>query len=719
VSAELSIYVHGIRGDLENRPQEADAVSMAASTTRTSPEQLYRLLADNATDVVTLHDLEGHYLYVSPSIRSFGGHTPEGLVGRSCWSLIHPDDSASVQRAMARTLAGGEIVTVEYRFRDANGDYEWVETTARSVGDEIQCSSRKITERRLAQAELATRLAQQAAVARLGDLVMLRPDLEEVLDAATAVVAETLQAEFVAVIEHEAEGRDVLRAGLGWRDGFVGAEFDPAVLREHDVVSSATVLIGRPEQPLGVLTASTRTVRQFRDSDVDFLQSVAHMLAAAIGRGRWEEQMRHDALHDALTGLPNRTLLLDRLRQALTRAEREGGLVAVLFLDLDNLKVINDSLGHGAGDELLRAIGPRLRGELRASDTVARFGGDEFAVVCEDVQDSEHALAIAQRLVRAFEDPFTVGGEERVGSASVGVVVTPAGRPAEELLSDADAAMYQAKERGRGRYELFDAGLRDRITARLHLDADLRRALEGEGRLWVVYQPYYRLPSRQIAGVEALVRWEHPERGNVPPAEFIPVAEESGLVVPLGERVLRAACEQVARWQRETQHESLRLTVNVSARQMAAPDFVDTVRTILDDTGLHADSLGLEITERLLLEETPGTALTIERLQTLGVRLLLDDFGTGYSSLRYLQRYPLDGLKVDRAFVAGLGEQGDGDGAIVEAIVGMARALGMGVIPEGIETDGQLQRLVAMGCDHAQGFLLSRPLPADELVGLL
>jgi diguanylate cyclase (GGDEF)-like protein/PAS domain S-box-containing protein len=719
VSAELSIYVHGIRGDLENRPQEADAVSMAASTTRTSPEQLYRLLADNATDVVTLHDLEGHYLYVSPSIRSFGGHTPEGLVGRSCWSLIHPDDSASVQRAMARTLAGGEIVTVEYRFRDANGDYEWVETTARSVGEEIQCSSRKVTERRLAQAELATRLAQQAAVARLGDLVMLRPDLEEVLDAATAVVAETLQAEFVAVIEHEAEGRDVLRAGLGWRDGFVGAEFDPAVLREHDVVSSATVLIGRPEQPLGVLTASTRTVRQFRDSDVDFLQSVAHMLAAAIGRGRWEEQMRHDALHDALTGLPNRTLLLDRLRQALTRAEREGGLVAVLFLDLDNLKVINDSLGHGAGDELLRAIGPRLRGELRASDTVARFGGDEFAVVCEDVQDSEHALAIAQRLVRAFEDPFTVGGEERVGSASVGVVVTPAGRPAEELLSDADAAMYQAKERGRGRYELFDAGLRDRITARLHLDADLRRALEGEGRLWVVYQPYYRLPSRQIAGVEALVRWEHPERGNVPPAEFIPVAEESGLVVPLGERVLRAACEQVARWQRETQHESLRLTVNVSARQMAAPDFVDTVRTILDDTGLHADSLGLEITERLLLEETPGTALTIERLQTLGVRLLLDDFGTGYSSLRYLQRYPLDGLKVDRAFVAGLGEQGDGDGAIVEAIVGMARALGMGVIPEGIETDGQLQRLVAMGCDHAQGFLLSRPLPGDESVGPL
>jgi diguanylate cyclase (GGDEF)-like protein/PAS domain S-box-containing protein len=685
---------------------------MASSTTRTSPEHLYRLLADNATDVVTLHDLAGRYLYVSPSIRSFGGYAPEDLLGRSCWELIHPDDIPSVQRAMTAAIVEGGVVTLEYRFLDVSGDYEWVETTARSTGDEIQCSSRNVTERRVAQ-------AQQAAVARLGDLVMLRPNLDEVIDEAVAVVAEILDVELVGVIEHEAEGPDRLRAGRGWRDGCVGAAFDPEVLREHGAVSSATVLIGRPEEPMGVLTASTREVRPFRESDVDFLQSVAHMLAVAIGRVRWEEQMRHDALHDALTGLPNRTLLLDRLRQALARAEREGGMVAVLFLDLDNLKVINDSLGHSAGDELLRAIGPRLRGELRGSDTVARFGGDEFAVVCEDVQDEQHALTIAQRLVRAFEDPFLVGGEERFGSASVGIVFAGAGRSAEELLSDADTAMYRAKDRGRGRFELFDAGMRDRITSRLRVEAELRRALEGEGRLWVAYQPYYRLPDRQLAGVEALVRWDHPEHGTVPPADFIPVAEESGLVVPLGARVLRIACEQVARWQRETRHPGLRLTVNVSARQMATPDFVDTVQEILAETGLHPDALGLEITERLLLEETPGTALTIELLQALGVRLLLDDFGTGYSSLRYLQRYPLDGLKVDRAFVAGLGEKGDGDGAIVQAIVGMARALGMGVIPEGVETDGQLQRLAALGCDHAQGFLLSRPLPAAEIEALL
>jgi diguanylate cyclase (GGDEF)-like protein/PAS domain S-box-containing protein len=653
---------------------------MTSATTRTTPEQLYRLLADNATDVVTLHDLAGHYLYVSPSVRTLGGYAPEDLIGQACWKFIHPEDISPVQQEMARAVVEGEIVTAEYRWRHAAGHWEWVETTARCVGEEIQCSTRGVGERHAA-------LARQSVVARLGDLVMQRPAIETVYDEAVDAVAETLDVEDVRIVEHV-----------------------------EDPAGRTSVIIGRHEEPMGVLTVGSD---ELRESDVDFLQSVAHILATAIGRARYEQQMRHDALHDALTGLPNRALLLDRIAHALQRAERENGHVAVFFLDLDNLKVINDSLGHSAGDELLRAIGPRLQGELRATDTVARFGGDEFAVLCEDIDDAAHAALIAERLVDAFEDPFIVGGERRFGSVSVGVVVTEpgSGRGPEELLRDADAAMYQAKERGRGRFEMFDTGLRDRITARLRVEADLRRALEGEGRLWVAYQPYYRLPGRQVAGVEALVRWEHPELGNVPPADFIPVAEESGLVVPLGARVLRAACEQVARWQQS--HPGLRLTVNVSARQMAAPDFVETVQRILAETGLHPDSLGLEITERLLLEETPGTALTIELLQALGVRLLLDDFGTGYSSLRYLQRYPLDGLKVDRAFVAGLGERGDGDGAIVEAIVGMARALGMGVIPEGIETDGQLDRLVAIGCDHAQGFLLSRPLPADELEGLL
>jgi diguanylate cyclase (GGDEF)-like protein len=597
-------------------------------------------------------------------------------------------------------------------------------------------------------AELSRRLAQQSEVARLGDMALQRADVDALFDEAVRAVADTLAIDRVAIAEHLGDERMRVRAAVGWGDEAVGAEYemtgfcDPAerqryargpviqdlrdadswaarTLSEFGVVACARALIGGPEAPMGVLGAHSGRDGAFGERDLAFLQAVAHVLAGAVERMRTEERIRHDALHDALTGLPNRTLLLDRLQQALARAGREGSRVAVLFVDIDNLKVLNDSLGHRAGDELLRAIGPRLRNELRTADTVARFGGDEFAVLCEDVDDEAHAVLIAHRLVRAFEDPFSVGGEPRFATASVGVVVTnpAAPRSPDELLSDADAAMYRAKERGRGRYEVFDARLRDRITERLLLESDLRRALEGEGRLWVAYQPYYRLAGRTVAGVEALVRWEHPKRGNIPPLEFIPIAEDSGLIVPLGARVLAAACRQIARWQGNS--ESLLLTVNVSARQMAAPGFVDLVRATLADTGLRPGSLGLEITEGLLLEETPATVHTIERLQALGVRLLLDDFGTGYSSLRYLQRYPLDGLKVDRAFVAGLGDRGDGDGAIVEAIVGMARALGMGVIPEGVETDGQLRRLSALGCDHAQGFHLSRPLPAAGLEKLL
>jgi EAL domain-containing protein (putative c-di-GMP-specific phosphodiesterase class I) len=324
---------------------------------------------------------------------------------------------------------------------------------------------------------------------------------------------------------------------------------------------------------------------------------------------------------------------------------------------------------------------------------------------------------MAERIAGIFARPFVLAGNEHFVSASIGIALAQGGELPQELIRNADAAMYRAKERGRGRFELFDAGLRDRITARLRMEADLRRALEGEGRLWVAYQPFWHLPERRIAGVEALLRWEHPERGPISPGDFIPVAEDSGLIVDLGARVLRTACAQVARWHAE--HGRLELTVNVSARQVASPDLVATVADTLEQTGLPATSLALEITEGLLLEETPATSQTIRALQALGVRLVLDDFGTGYSSLRYLQRYPLDGLKVDQAFVAALGPDGDGDGAIIEAIVGMARALGMRIIPEGVETEGQLERLSALGLRFAQGFLLSRPLPPDSVEGLL
>jgi diguanylate cyclase (GGDEF)-like protein len=484
-------------------------------------------------------------------------------------------------------------------------------------------------------------------------------------------------------------------------------------LREQNVVSAATVQVGPADSVAGLLGAYTFTPRAFTDRDLDFLSAVAHVLNGAMRSLEVERQIRHDALHDALTGLANRTLLLERLTDAVRRADGEGRRLALYFLDVDHLKVLNDSLGHHAGDELLRAIGPRLRSTLRPGDMIARFGGDEFAVLCDDIADEEQGLRVAERLVRAFAHPFEVCGEPRFCSISVGVVISdPNGtRGAQELLSDADAALYRAKERGRGRHEMFDVGMRDRITTRLRIEDDLRRALDSGDQLWIAYQPFVHLPGGGVAGVEALLRWTHPERGAIAPSEFIPIAEDSGLIVEIGEYVLRTACAQMAAWGRG----DLRLTVNVSARQMALSGMPGTVGAVLRETGLPAHRLGLEITEGLLLEETPATVETLQALRRLGVRLMLDDFGTGYSSLGYLRRYPLDVLKIDRTFVDDLGEDGRGDSAIVEAIVGMAKALGMRVIPEGVETAGQLARLTELGCDYAQGFHLSRPLAAAEL----
>jgi diguanylate cyclase (GGDEF)-like protein len=683
------------------------------------------------------------------------GYDLEAMIGMSVRDLlppeIHEEMLAHYQAAMSGEVRrfnvsyGHEYRSVLVPIHADGGVVAGALSLAWDGGEELRAE-------RAAGAELTRRLDQQSAVARLGELALRRPALDTLMGAACHAVAEGLGVDSVYLLEPAGEtGLMQVRAGSGWSSGFVGSQFEmlsyadpsrrelyadgPVViddlpnddawrarpLREHQIVSSATVLVGRPDAPIGLLGAHSRTRRSFGGRDLNFLSAVAHVLHGAIEGLRVEEKIRHDALHDALTGLPNRTLLLARLRAAIAGADHAGQRIALYFLDVDNLKVLNDSLGHHAGDELLRAIGPRVRSVLRPTDTIARFGGDEFAVLCERIDDEAHGLRIADRLVDAFAQPFEVCGEPRFCSISVGVVLSdPTGqRGPDELLSDADAALYRAKDRGRGRHEVFDAGMRDRITARLRIEADLRRALDRDDELWVAYQPFYRLPDGEMAGVEALLRWDHPERGSIPPAEFIPVAEDSGLIVELGERVLRDACGQVARWRADTPVSWLRLTVNVSARQMALAGMPTTVGRVLRETGLEPTSLGLEITERLLMEETPATIETLHALQRLGVRLLLDDFGTGYSSLGYLRRYPLDVIKIDRAFVHDLGESGGGDAAIVQAIVGMAKALGMRVVPEGVESAGQLARLIELGCDYAQGFHLSRPLGAPALEALL
>ena len=427
-----------------------------------------------------------------------------------------------------------------------------------------------------------------------------------------------------------------------------------------------------------------------------------------------ELELAHRALHDGLTGLPNRTLFLDRLGQALRRSRRRDGGVAVVFLDLDRFKVVNDSLGHKAGDRLLVDVAMRLSSALRPSDTLARFGGDELTLLCEDIGDGEDARAIAERLLETFAEPFIVQDGEAFLQASIGIALSRDGfETPEDLIRDADAAMYRAKARGQG-VELFDEAMRQDVRDRLALEAALRRGI-GRGELRLHCQPLVSLADARIEGFEALVRWEHPERGLVPPGSFIPLAEETGLIVPIGAWVLSEACATLRRIIDETGTTGLQVSVNVSPRQLQQPDFVAQVSAALDDNDLEPSCLVVEITESAIMET--GAAAILRALKDLGVRLAMDDFGTGYSSLAHLRRFPLDVIKVDRSFVAGLG---DGQGSsIAGAIVSLAHALGLRTVAEGIEDDEQRRAVLALGCDVGQGFLFARPMPVDDLTRLL
>jgi diguanylate cyclase (GGDEF)-like protein/PAS domain S-box-containing protein len=463
------------------------------------------------------------------------------------------------------------------------------------------------------------------------------------------------------------------------------------------------------------------------DGEVRTIDSRGHAAARANGRAAQlcgtaqdvterrliERRLEHQALHDPLTDLPNRALFLDRLEHALARARRPASNLAVYFCDVDDFKVINDGLGHETGDALLTALPPRLCAAVRAADTVARFGGDEFVILCEDLASEEEANDIARRIAEAFAAPFELDGRRHHLSVSVGVVLVKGGHAtATEVLRDADAAMYRAKSGGKGRFEVFDAGMRASLVERLQTETDLRRAIEA-GELRLLYQPMLSLDADEFVGAEALVRWQHPERGLLSPAAFIEVAEDSGLIVSLGAWVLEEACRQAAAWAAATGVRRV-VSVNLSPRQIVRSQIPELLVEALARTGADASMIELEITENVLMEQTAAARDTLRELKCLGVRLVLDDFGTGYSSLSHLKRFPIDALKIDREFIDGLGVEAE-DTAIVEAVLSMARALEIGVIAEGVETAEQLAWLRERRCDLAQGYLIARPLAADEL----
>jgi diguanylate cyclase (GGDEF)-like protein/PAS domain S-box-containing protein len=510
--------------------------------------------------------------------------------------------------------------------------------------------------------------------------------------------------------------------GKNWFDFCVPTA--QAAARKKAWVADIHVGAIAPHTQREVLTRDNRVrvlecdIIPLRDGEGRILGAVAIGSDVTENR-RASEKLLHDAFHDSLTGLPNRALFMDRLSHRLALEKRRHDTsFSVLFLDVDRFKVINDSLGHVLGDELLCEVGRRLSSCLRDADTVARLGGDEFTILLEDVPTRAEALKVADRVQEALREPFTLGGQEVFSGASIGIAHGGANysRP-EDLLRDADTALYRAKAQGRGRWVEFDPAMHDRAVALLELETDLRRALERR-ELVLHYQPIVALGTGEIVGAEALVRWQHPQRGLVPPADFVPLAEETGLIVPIGAWVLREACRQMRAWQEELHLPALEIGVNLSSKQFLHDGLVPQVVSVLRETGLAPRCLRLEVTESLLMDKQPAVADAMTQLRAMGVRIDLDDFGTGYSALSYLHEYPIDTLKIDRSFISRIGSAGEGL-EIVHTILSLAESLDMEVVAEGVETEEQLQQLQNLHCSYAQGYHLSRPVEGAKFLALL
>ncbi len=697
--------------------------------------------------------VHGRWHEVSPQIETILGFSAEEWCNDpTLWSRqLHPEDRDWVLNGEETGDQGAGAN--EYRMLHRDGHVVWLRDDAllipgadgrsywRGVLSDI--SARKDTE-----AELERSVAQHAAVARLGEHALEGATGAELAQEAVGAAVDLIGVEMSAVIELDAERANfsfLASEGLSPATTADGFPYDPATLPGHVLAhgrmivtdwsresrftqagphrrngarSGVSLLIESPRGPLGILGAHSTRPREYSRMDVDFLQALANVLGDAFERQRTEDDIRHRALHDPVTGLPNRVLFVDRLGQALQRLRRSERSAAVLVLDLDRFKLVNESLGHGVGDELLAAVAPRLKQTLRGSDTVAHFGADEFGILLEDIDGDHDAVDMAQRIAAGFTRPFILAGDEHFVTTSVGIVLGAGGERPEDLIRDANAAMHRAKERGGARYELFDAALRGRAMGRLRVENDLRRALERD-ELTLDYQPIVTLHNRAIAGVEALLRWNHPQRGRVPPLDFIPIAEATGLIEPIGRWVLEQACRQAANWcEQRPDAAPITVAVNLSAVQFDNAGLPETVDTTLRACGLDPELLALEITESMMIGRTEEVSDALSSLKQTGVRLILDDFGTGYSSLAYLSRLPLDVLKVDRSFVSGLGSQRR-DTAITEAIVAMSHALSLRVVGEGAETETQTAELARLGCDLVQGYYFSRPVPAAAITEML
>ena len=688
----------------ENKKLKTELVEL------TETEARFREIAENVREVFfVISARTDEILYISP--------TYEEVWGRSCQSLyedpqswlfaIHPEDSFKAIATIETQFRTGDDFEEEYRIVRPDGSICWVRVKAFPVRDAVNRVSRfvgiaeDITERREAEEAVRKSEEQFRLTFELAPIGMAISSLEgkftrvnqALCDALGYARAELLELSFTEISHPEdcQLHRHLEQKLIAGKDSSFQIE-QRSIAKDGRIVDTLLkVLMVRDEEgnPL-----------HFNNQVVDITE-----------RKSMEKQLIHDALHDALTGLPNRALFIDRLQQQLKRSQRQDNyLFAVLFLDLDRFKVVNDSVGHLVGDKLLIEIARRLKKSIAPTDTVARLGGDEFTILLEDISSKSEATLVAESIYQTLTFPFHIDGYELFTTASIGIALSsPEYESPADILRDADLTMYSAKEQGKARYEVFDRTLRDRALQRLELETDLRRALE-RGEFEVYYQPITSLQLGTLSGFEALARWNHPLKGLISPTEFIPICEETGLIVPFSSWLLKQACQTARDWQlKYPQHPAIKISVNLSAQQFREPSLVEEVETVLSETGLSGKCLKLEITESVLIDNLETVTEIIMKLREKQVQFSIDDFGTGYSSLSYLHRFPVNTIKIDRSFVGQMQANGE-NSAIVKAIVTLAHILKMDVIAEGIETTFQLAQLKLLQCEYGQGFFFSKPL---------
>jgi diguanylate cyclase (GGDEF)-like protein/PAS domain S-box-containing protein len=674
-------------------------------------DRWFRSLVQNSTAIIAILEDNGTVRYISPSVEGTLGYQPEELVGKSVFDYVHPEDVEVVSRWFAEILENIPMTPpIELRLRAADGTWRHMVVRNNRFDDPdvegVVVIARDVTERKKTQEALKeSENRLQVLFENSSDVISLinldntiryiSPSVKRVLGYEPEELEGTLVSDLVHQEDFDRFGRKIveeIQSGIS-PSRPIEARYQHRDGSWRHLETTFNVLIDDPNVQGVVCT--TRDVTE---------------------RKQLEEQLKHQAFHDLLTGLPNRYLLLERLEQALSRTSRQHNQVVVLFMDLDGFKVVNDSLGHEIGDRVLQAVAEQLKGCLRPEDTLARFGGDEFIVLIEDLGDPADAVRVAERLMEALREQFVVDGRELFVKPSIGIALgTYRTKSPEDLLRDADTAMYRAKAEGSS-YRVFEPVMYEQALRRLKTENELQRAIEVE-EFVLHYQPIVDLRSEEgeVWGVEALVRWQHPQRGLLDPEDFVPAAEESGLVVPMGEGVLREACLRAKEWQERHPHlPPLVMAVNLSARQLGRPGLARTIAGVLRETGLEARSLSLDVTETVFVKTLQGNTGVLNELKRLGVRISIDDFGTGYSSLSYLKRFPADALKIDRSFIRALGEVVE-DTVIVQMILDLAHTFGMEVIAEGVESAEQLESLRSMGCDLAQGYHLARPLPPEDV----